>query len=179
MTYMSLETEIDALLVSGRVFQLATEYPGLPQRRTIYVSHAVNNLLLGPWTNTDEEYRIGQLRYWLDRFISGGRVYVREQPRAKKSTADMAQLEPWIDEIWEIRSIDPKPSLRVFGSFAQRDVFLALTWAARKSLDYFGGPKWQAAIAHYKAEWQSHFNSQPLTGVLYPSAYLSNAVTLD
>ncbi len=178
MTYMSLEAEVNALLNSGRLSKLPIAYPGLPQRRIIYVSHAVNGLLLGPWNTPNEENRVGQLRFWLDRFISGDRVYVRERPRARKSTADMAVLEPWDDEIWEIRSIDPKPSLRIFGSFVKQDVFLGMTWAPRKSLDHFGGPKWQAAITHYKAEWQNHFTAQPLAGA-YPIAYLSNAVTLD
>ncbi len=90
----------------------------------------------------------------------------------------MAQLEPWSDEIWEIRSIDPKPSIRVFGSFAGQDVFVGLTWSFRKDLNGYGGPKWQSAIAAYKREWKSFFNCASISGG-YPGDYLTNAVVLD
>ncbi len=90
----------------------------------------------------------------------------------------MAQLEPWTDEVWEIRSIDPKPSIRIFGSFTEKDAFVGLTWSFRKDLDGYGGPKWQRAIQIYKTEWRNFFDCAPMSGE-YPYDYLSETVVLD
>jgi hypothetical protein len=59
------------------------------------------------------------------------------EPYKKKRTAYMARLERVSDGIVEIRSFDPSPSLRLFGGFAEQDVFVGLTWEWRRNL---GGP---------------------------------------
>lgn len=178
MIYMSLLKQALELCSNGRLFQLSPVMPGLGERRRVYVSQTINDAVTGPWTNRKEEERWGELRYWFDRFIDGARIYVRERPRAKNSTADMAQLEPWYDEVWEIRAIDPRPSIRIFGSFIQRDVFVGLTWAFRKDLDGFDGPKWRQAIETYQAEWSAFFTTGAMSGA-YPNDYLTQSIVLD
>jgi len=176
---MLLTAEVNNLCQTGRLVLLRPAIPGLRQRRKLYLAKSLHAALTqGPWSNAKDEARWGELRFWCDRFTDGGRIYLRERPRAKNSTADMAQLEPWADEVWEIRSIDPKPSIRVFGSFTDKDVFVGLTWSFRKDLNGYGGPKWQRAIQAYKTEWQTLFDCQPISGG-YPSDYLSEAVVLD
>src|SRR5271163_3314277 len=114
---MLIEDEINSLCASGQLVLLLPAIPGLRRRRSVYLAKTLNvTLAVGPWSNRKDEERWGELRFWFDRFIDGGRIYLRERPRAKKSTADMAQLEPWSDEVWDVRSIDPKPSIRVLGS---------------------------------------------------------------
>lgn len=176
---MLLKEEVNSLCQAGRLVLLRPAIPGLRQRRTIYLAKTLHTTLnQGPWLNSKDEMRWYELRYWFDRFTDGARLYLRQRPRAKKSTADMAQLEPWTDEIWEIRSIDPKPSIRVFGSFIAKDVFVGLTWEFRKNLNGYGGPKWLHAIQTYKTEWQNFFDCNPISGE-YPHDYLSEAIVLD
>jgi hypothetical protein len=176
---MLLEEEVNNLCQAGRLVLHRPAIPGLRQRRKLHLVKSLHaTLTVGPWLNVNDATRWGELRYWCDRFVDGGRIYVRERPRAKKSTADMAQLEPWTDEIWEIRSIDPKPSIRVFGSFVGKDAFVGLTWGFRKDLNGYGGPKWLRAIHAYKSEWRNFFDCAPISGD-YPNDYLSEAIVLD
>ncbi|HVN29243.1 MAG TPA: hypothetical protein VMT64_12180 [Candidatus Binataceae bacterium] len=87
----------------------------------------------------------------------------------------MALLEPTSNEVWEIRSVDPKPSIRLFGSFVQKNHFVILTWAWRKELGGRYAKEWRAAIQEFKEEWETYFGrTRPISGS-YPDAYLSNA----
>jgi hypothetical protein len=176
---MLLEEESRKPCQDERLVHLQPTIPGLRQRRKVYLREALHTILTaGPWATPKDERKWNVLRFWFDHFSDGKRIYVRERPRAKKSTADMAQLEPWTDEIWEVRSIDPDPSIRVFGSFIKKDVFVGLTWSLRKELNGYGGPKWLQAIQLYKSEWKSLFDCRPISGE-YPNDYLSEAVILD
>lgn len=86
----------------------------------------------------------------------------------------MARLDKPVDEVWDIRSIDPSPALRVFGRFADRDLFVALIWSPRSvevpaSQRLPLGPRnsveWRNAIVECKAEWNKLFPSySPIHG---------------
>lgn len=83
----------------------------------------------------------------------------------------MARTYPPADEVWDIRSRDPKPAMRVLGCFAETDVFVALVHGYRKNL---GGPRsrqWRDLIESCKAEWRKLF---PRT---YPTAERSSMTT--
>jgi hypothetical protein len=88
----------------------------------------------------------------------------------------MSRLDPEPDEIWEIRVRDPKPGLRIFGSFIKQDEFVALTAAPHECLDT--EEDWNRAIQQYKGEWNRHFTSRAFSGS-YPHDYLTNAIILD
>ena len=119
------------------------------------------------------ENRAYGLRAEIDWFIDGGRIFVR--PDFTDGDGWMARLEPPGDEVWELRSLKPKPSLRVFGSIVRRDMFVALTWALRKDLGFKISEEWKEAVKQFKAEWQSYFGTlEPMTGS-YPDDYLSKA----
>jgi hypothetical protein len=78
----------------------------------------------------------------------------------------MARLFPGVDEVWEIRSRDPKPGLRIFGRFAERNVFVALNWSDRTSLGPQGSREWATAIRTCKAEWRKLFATyEPISGM--------------
>ncbi len=61
-------------------------------------------------------------------FIAGKVISVGWDPMKKGVSAFMARLAPVEDEVWDIRSRDPSPGIRVLGSFSERDVFVALLW---------------------------------------------------
>jgi hypothetical protein len=111
----------------------------------------------------------------MDEFIDGVRLTLRSAPR-KQSTCFMSQLEPASNEIWEIRCRDPKPGLRIFGSFVQRDIFVALTCAPHECL--MQEEDWNNAIQQYKMEWKKHFSQAAFTG-FYPHDYLTRAIIFD
>ena len=72
-------------------------------------------------------------------------------------------------------SVDPKPSIRLFGSFVDKNRFVVLTWAWRKELGGRYAKEWRAAIQELREEWETYFGTdRPISGS-YPDAYLSNA----
>ena len=105
-----------------------------PVIRTLFVSVEVNDVIHPPWAPNRNGYRQSQFRAFLDAFVAGDWISVAENPRKKPSNAFLARVEPAADEIWDIRCIDPKPGIRCFGAFAERDTFVALTWCYREDL---------------------------------------------
>jgi hypothetical protein len=165
----------NGLCETGRLLRVRPSWPGLPEVRTVYVTPGIMMLLDGPWADAKTEKRWNQARQQIDDFIDGRRLTLRSAPR-RKSSCFMSQLDPSGDEVWEIRCRDPKPGLRLFGSFAATDVIVLLTWDYHEDL----GPEtdWTRAIQKYKAEWQRHF-AAPAFRAAYPNGYLTKAVILD
>ena len=126
-------------------------------KRHMLISVDLRNTLEGPWKTAAEERRCGQLRGDLDAFVEGRRISVANHPYEKDRTAYIARVDPVAAEIWDIRSIDPSPSIRVLGCFAERDLFVALVWSHRYHLDGPGGPLWEAFIKRAQLEWRRLF----------------------
>lgn len=124
--------------------------------RPMFVSPEIRNLVFGPWDDPNWADRCGLLRADFDRFITGGRIAIAARPYQARS-AYMAQLDQPRDEVWEIRSRDPEPSIRVFGRFALTNWFVALTWSKRADLKGPESREWRDAIEACKAEWRKLF----------------------
>jgi hypothetical protein len=172
---MSIQVQINRLRAAGTLHLIPQSWPGLPRRRVFLACETVKTLVLGPlWHDKKEEERAYELRAEIDWFIDGNTIYVR--PESEDGTKAMfARLDPSTDEVWTLRSLKPKPSLRIFGTFAERDVFVALHWAKRSDLGARDSEEWTDAIGQFKTEWRNcFFPLNPLQGS-YPDAYLSNA----
>jgi hypothetical protein len=163
---MSIYDEIDGRVKEGRLSLLLPAMPSGAVVRRIYVSPEVNSLVYGPWGDREWEQRCGQLRADLDRFIEGRLITVGNLSTPYKGkTSYMKRLNRPHDEVWEIRSIDPHPGIRVFGRFADTDVFIALTWAKRPDLRGPRDREWRDSIEACKAEWRKLFPAyQPKSG---------------
>lgn len=125
--------------------------------RSMYLSEEVNSLVTGPWPSEEWEERCGYLRADLDRFVQGALIPVAERPFSGGKHSYMRQLFRWREEVWEIRSRDPRPGLRILGRFADTDIFIALSYWHRADL---GGPedrKWRDAIVDCKTKWRNLF----------------------
>jgi len=159
---MSMRDEIRFRVEEGRLIVLEPALPTSPVVRTMLVAPNIADLLNGPWSNQQEEYRFGRLRSDFDAFIEGLYISACMVPYSAK-TAYIASLDPPAEGVWEIRSRDPKPSLRVFGFFAEVDVFIALTIFNRNLLGGSNTREWRDAIVGCKAEWRKLFSPyQPL-----------------
>lgn len=178
---MSILDEIVARTNEGRLFPLQPLMPvmaGSPMRQ-MFLTAEVNSLLTGPWQTDEWEIRCGYLRADLERFIQGGLIPIASRPMSGGRHSYMRQLFQWREEVWEIRSRDPQPGIRILGRFADFDVFIALSWWNRTDL---GGPKdrrWRDAIVGCKTEWNNLFPAyQPQSSgdsrYGYPSACMSN-----
>ena len=88
----------------------------------------------------------------LDGFVEGDRLTVGWDPFKKGTAAIMARVDPTEEEVWDFRCLDPNPGMRAFGSFAERDTFIALTWDYRENVD-----DWSDKVAECKTEWEKLF----------------------
>lgn len=173
LIYMLIPDWVNSLCDAGSLFRIHQSWPGLPEVRCFFASESVRNLILGRTTNQQEAKRAYELRAEIDWFIDG-RTFILRPDGAEGTRAWMARLYPSSDEIWEIRSMKPRPSIRIFGSIVALDMFVALTWAKRSGLRGRESEEWKTAITEYKRERANYFGTdQPISGS-YPDAYLSN-----
>jgi hypothetical protein len=171
---MSIRDEIRKHLASQRLFAVEPALLSDPVERTLFVSPEINSLLMGPWTNEAMERRCGRLRADLEHFVTGGLIRMCLVPHQHRA-AFMGRLDKPTDEVWDIRSRDPDPGLRVFGRFAETNVFVALNlaprsvrvpWLPNRPL---GSPRtsyeWDLAILECQDRWSKLFpEHQPVHG---------------
>jgi len=134
--------------------------------RHMYVATDIWNLLEGPWESRTIERRAGRLRANLISFVKGDVIGVSLKPHEHED-AFMGLLAEPKHQVWDIRSRDPKPGLRVFGRFADTDAFIGFTWrprskdwASRKPL---GGHylEWEFEKIECEKQWNSLFPNHP------------------
>jgi hypothetical protein len=117
------------------------------------VSVEVNDVVYPPWPDNWDGFRLSQFRATLDAFTQDEWLAIAENPFGKPGYANMARVHPVKDEIFDIRVLDPDPGIRVFGGFAAKDTFLALTWDYRENID-----DWAYEIDRCKDAWASLFH---------------------
>ena len=156
LIYMSIQQEIMARAEEKppRLFEVLPRLPNAPEERFLFVTPEIQSMLVGPWSSEAQEIRWARLKADLDHFVEGGLI----------NQGYMKPLRKRSDEIWEIRSREPAPSIRVFGRFADIDVFVATTWAERSFLELFD--QWRRHKRRCNAQWQQLFLAYPpRTGV--------------
>lgn len=147
----------------------------------MFVSKEVNGLLQGPWPNKAAAQRCNELRADLESIVSGDEIGICVRPFEAKS-AKMGLLDPVSHGVWDIRSQDPRPGIRILGLFAKTDTFLGLIPASRSVSTNFiqrgplgdrGSQEWLDIIAETKALWRRLMPMwAPVTGD-NPSDYFS------
>jgi len=66
-------------------------------------------------------------------------------------------LKPKKRGVWEVRSYRVDPQIRVFGQFAQKDVFIALTYEYRSELGDMDNSMWMYQIRTVENCWRELF----------------------
>lgn len=169
---MSIEEWINHLVADGRLFPLRPVFKGDSIRRPMFMSEEVRNLIEGPWTTAAAATRCGQLRADLEAFVVGAELSICLRPYHARD-AQMGLLSPIEDGVWDVRSQNPKPGIRVLGRFGRRDWFLALIPACRsRKVDYIArGPlddgnsqAWDDAISDTRRLWQHLCPVYPAVG---------------
>jgi hypothetical protein len=183
---MSIRDVINTLVgeVPPRLFPLERSLKSDPESRSMLLSEELMTLLDGPWEHPELRRRAGRLRADLEEFIKGETLTVCLTPFAAKA-AYMGRLDPPEDGLWDIRSRDPSPALRVIGFFAETDLFIALRWAprsrrvkwtAKPSLGDRDSREWRDISVQCKADWRNLFHPyEPVTGE-YINDYISEEV---
>lgn len=132
--------------------------------RRLFISPDVARLLEGPWPSKEEERRCAYLEYDLVAFVGGAWTGVCMSPRHANEDAGLAILAPPEHGVWDLRSVDPDPGLRVIGMFGAPDLFIGLRWAPRSvpwwdrlPLLDFASREWRSQILNARADWERLF----------------------
>ena len=163
---MSIHVSVDDAVARGWLFLVEPTMPSEPMNRALYASPTVYRLITGPWEDEDEQYRSGKLRADFDRFVEGRLVPMAlDSPHKKPKETYLSRMHPAKDEVWQIRSRAPRPAIRVFGRFAFRDCFVALTWRFRRELGGRESREHKKEIRSCLAAWRRTFPAHDaLTG---------------
>jgi hypothetical protein len=152
---MSIEDEIVDRYRRRMLFPLLPKARGAAARRAMFVAEDLWSVLNSPEGDDEWEQRVGELRADLERFV------IEEQI----DPSYLFLLYPAEDAVWEIRSVRPDPSIRVLGSFAYKDVYIATNYAFRKDLGGWQDRRWKAVKRKARAVWRWLFHTyKPLFG---------------
>lgn len=97
----------------------------------------------------------------LDGFTAGNRIVVSMDPHKKPDYCQLSKNAPQSSGIWEFRIRGKKPQVRIFGAFAECDVFIALSVRDRDELE----GNFPLAVAENSGTWSSIFREfDPIVG---------------
>jgi hypothetical protein len=150
---MSIGDEIRDRVGRGMLFPLEPLAAGEAPIRAMFVSEGLWNALTSPEGDDAWERRIGELRADLELFVTGEAIHHKY----------LFLLYPPSDAVWEIRSTGSDPSIRVFGLFADRDVYIAGSYAQREWLGGWQSREWRRIKRTARAVWRWLFPAyQPI-----------------
>lgn len=174
---MSIGAEIIHRIAEGRLHEFLPIMPSPNNKRRLLVTTEVQQIVDGPWSNSALSRRCGRARGWLEQFVHGDEIVARMPPSKNVNTL-LALLAPAVENVWEFRIGDPRPGIRIFGRFADLDVFVATNWGKREDLDMQSPAKkseWQNEMVRCKTKWRNLFPTyNPLSGDTLHD-YISNA----
>ncbi|MCW5729512.1 MAG: hypothetical protein KIT20_02045 [Alphaproteobacteria bacterium] len=129
------------------LFLLVPKAAGAPIRRVMLVGEDLWSDLESPEGDAEWEERIGKLRADLEVFVTEEKIVPRY----------LFLLYPAGDAVWEIRSVRDRPSLRVLGLFAAKDIFVSTNHARREDLGNWQSREWKAVKRLARAVWRKLF----------------------
>jgi hypothetical protein len=169
---MSIQDSIEQHVKNGRLHKLPSLVTGDDTARILYVSDEIFADVDSQLAVNADDTRLFEFRQTLDAWLEHGEFSVAENPDLKPSDAMLARLRPVNAEMWDIRSIVPRPGIRALGAFIGQDTFVALTWDYRENLDEAGA--FDAEVKRAVEAWQNLFGQEkPFKGASLDE-YLTN-----
>jgi hypothetical protein len=145
---MSIEDEIDDRVDRKMLFAVTPKAAGATIRRAMFVEERLWAELNSPEGDEEWETRIGNLRADLEVFVSEEEITPKY----------LFLLYPADDAVWEIRSVQHEPTLRVLGLFAAPDVYVSMNYAKREDLDGWQSRAWKTVKRTARAAWRKLFH---------------------
>ena len=106
---------------------------------------------------SETDIRLAMLLADIDAFTAGKNISFGDDPYDKDNSAFMARTDPPEQGIFDIRSVDPRPALRLFGGFSETDTFIGLTVRTRKDLGGRYEPHFSKAMTDAQFKWNDLF----------------------
>ena len=138
----------------GDLVVLQPEFEASESGRFVFATKAVWLDLYGTWADPALAVRYARARQVVDAFVSNSLIAARFPP-SKSVKAQIALLQPTTEEVWEFRS--PKPGVRVFGRFAEFNVFIATNVELREKIN----DDYTREKEDCKRQWRTFFPTYP------------------
>lgn len=171
---MSIHDVIHEWKADGTLSVVQRQVQTRPAVRCVVANRFVQTMLCGPWNSSVEEDRYLTAKATIDLFIDGEVMAVRVPP-SKSAKAQIALLDPNSALVWEFRT---RPSqrhrygVRVFGMFADKNLFVALSAVFKE--DLLDKSEYPKEMAFCRQRWMTLFQPyNPNLGAA-PDAYLSD-----
>lgn len=156
---MSTNPSIAKCVEAGHLVPWEPSFPSSPSKRCLFITAEIEKELdPAGWIDPALGQRYGQLAADFDRFAEGENIPVAMSPYNKESHAFLARIDPVEYGVWTLRSVDPKPAIRVFGCFFEVDHFVGLFAVLREDLDGPRGRKWAEVRENTIALWDNMTN---------------------
>lgn len=149
---MSIHQRIAELVGKGDLLRYEPA-EAVPEMRDIYVSRIVAAFLGGVPRKYQETAGNAQLLF--DEFVGGEEISFGMSPK-KHPGALIARNAPVDWGICDFRVLHPEPSVRIFGGFAARDTFVALTYQPRSTLTNVFQNAAGIALSQWKLKFPDH-----------------------
>lgn len=164
---MLIGETIKAALAANRLIRASPVVPWAGEPRVFLMCKPLNDALTGGRLANDDAVvrRWAQLEADISHFIEGG--FVNEKL--------LKQLDPTKQEVWELISRNPSPAFRVFGRFAQPDVFIGTHVKKRKCLGKKRSLNWEIAKLECEEYWKEAGLTAPFSGETYEDYITENA----
>jgi hypothetical protein len=166
----------------GELVKLSFLIPGPAEGRTVLLSPEIDALISGPWEDGEMRNRCYRLRVDLENILSGAGLTYCDIPREAKEKHQIGRLDPVEDNIFDIRSVEPSPGLRIIFHFVEKDVLVLHTCRPRSinvawltTLPIISEKLWRRAISYSKDQWSVLFPLHEPPGDSIHD-YLSNAI---
>ena len=144
---MSIYDEIVDRCERKMLFPIIPKAPGATVRRAMFVGEDLEASLNSPEGDEAWEKRVGYLRADLEHFVTSEEITCKY----------LFLLSPASDCVWEIRSVQHDPSVRVLGHFAECDVFISTNFALRSDLGVWESAAWKKVKLMARAIWRRLF----------------------
>ena len=145
-------TTIQQHTASGRLRAVRPRSPRDTIKRPIYLVPTLYEVIYTSYPASTEKDRYNSLQADLEVFLTGLPI----------TDSYLCPIRPLQRRVWEIRSKVPKPSVRIFGLFASRDVFVGTNHQVRSALGGFNSLEWKQASRIARHEWKLLFHAEPL-----------------
>jgi len=142
---MSILSQIACRVEEGQLFPVMPRTRSQPIRRRIFLVESLNSAIESPLPG--EVKRYDELHADLVSFVV----------QADITPEFLWLLKPKTRGVWEIRSHRVDPQIRVFGHFAQKDVFIAMSYEYRSDLGGIDDSMWMYQIRIVENCWQELF----------------------
>lgn len=161
---MSIEVQIANLLGGGVLTELPRAVPRSP--RHILMTETVSDMVAASFDDTEDE-RFAECRAHLESFVRNNYFSVGWDPDDKKGSAGLARVNPTNLCVFDFRSKGDDGGIRVFGGFARKDWFVAVSYRLRNEVD------WIADVQDSANDWIKLFGAPIPNLGPNPNDYLS------